>query len=128
MREELNVKPSKVKYPNLDIKYPHYGNNIKLLIEKAILYDEGQEKDNFVRAIANHMKKLYLIWNRESVEDDVIGQNLTEISQGRLKLSTDVRLNNTRDILQKDVVKKKFVPKPGRNQQNYKNKNRKRFQ
>ena len=127
-REDMDVKPTKVKYPTLDIKYPHYGNNIKLLIDKAISLEDGTAKDNFVRTIANHMKKLYLIWNRDSVEDDVISQNLSEISQGQLKLSTDVRLNNTRDILQKDNVKKKFVPKPGRNQRDYKNKNRKRFQ
>jgi hypothetical protein len=125
-REDVMAKPGRLKYPYKVIKYPHYGNNIKLLIEKAIEQEEGPAKDAFVKSIANHMKKLYLTWNRESVEDDVISKNLSELSQGTLKLSEDVRLNHTRDILSSTAPrKKKFVPKPD-NRKNYKNKKFKR--
>lgn len=124
VREDAQTKPGRVKYPYKVIKYPHYGYNIKLLIDKAIELPEGPAKDEFVKSIANHMKKLYLTWNRESVEDDVINQNLIELSHGNLKLSENVRLNHTRDILLSANKKKKFVPKPG--QKNQKNRKFKR--
>ncbi len=123
-REEAEVKPGRLKYPYKVIKYPHYGNNIKLLIEKAISQPEGPARDEFVRSIANHMKKLYLTWNREAVEDDIINQNLSELSEGNLKLNEGVRLQNTHDILLKANKKKKFIPKPGSNPHHNNNNNR----
>jgi hypothetical protein len=116
-----------VKYPHKDIKYKHYGNNIQLLIEKAISYEEGKQKEDLIIAIANHMKKLYLTWNRESVEDDVIAESLLEMSKGTLKLSEGVRLNETRDILLAKPKKKKFNPRPGNNNQQNKNRFKRDF-
>jgi hypothetical protein len=124
-KEDIIVKVAKVSYPHKVIKFPHYGNNIQLLIERAITFDEGPQKDIFIKAIANHMKKLYLTWNRESVEDDVITQSLSEMSGGKLKIDGEIRLNDTRDILQKNQ-KKKFVPKQG-SSHNPKSQNRNRI-
>ena len=107
--EDVQVKAHRISYPHKDIKFMHYGNNIILLIEKAIATEEGPQKDNLVRSIANHMKKLYLTWNRDSVEDDVINKNLLELSGGKLVLNEEIKLNNTRDILlQKNKKKKLF--------------------
>jgi hypothetical protein len=124
-KDDIIVKISKVSYPHKIIKFPHYGNNIQLLIERAISFEEGPQKDIFIKAIANHMKKLYLTWNRESVEDDVITQSLAEMSGGKLKLDGEIKLNDTRDILLKNQ-KKKFVPKPG-SSHNPKSQNRNRI-
>lgn len=118
----------RVKYPHKDIKYKHYGNNIQLLIEKAISYDEGKQKEDLIISIANHMKKLYLTWNRESVEDDVIAESLSEMSKGRLKLNEEIKLNETRDILTAAPKKKKFNPRQGNNNHQNRKRNKKRFQ
>ena len=129
-REYIESKPGRIPYPNKLMKYRHYGNNIKLLIDKAIAHPEGPEKEIFIKSIANHMKKLYLTWNRDSVEDDVIYKNLAEISNNKLKLDEDFKLSNTRDILTfaNKPKKKKFIPKLGGGGSNNQHRNKKRFQ
>jgi len=105
-------KPQQLSYPFKDIKFRHYGKNLELLIEKAIQMEDGAPKEAFIRAIANHMKKSYLTWNRDSVSDEVIGQHLSILSEGKLKLSEDIHLVNTTDILAVTrSKKKKFIEK-----------------
>jgi len=108
--QTLLDKPQQLSYPYKDIKFRHYGKNLELLIEKAILMEDGPAKNAFIKVIANHMKKSYLTWNRDSVSDEVIGQHLNFLSEGKLTLSEDIRLNNTLDILAR-AKKKKFIEK-----------------
>lgn len=123
--QELNVKPPKLAYPENHIAYKHYGKNAEHLIEKAIEMEEGPEKDAYVKSIANHMKKSYLTWNRESVDDKVISQHLQLLSKGRLKLSEDARLSDASDILARNK-KTKHIDKPsGKQQRNFRNWKRK---
>jgi hypothetical protein len=85
------------------------------MIEKASEYPDGPEKDALANAIANHMKKSYLNWNRESVTDELIEEQLTKLSKGRLKLSQDTRLATTSDILARNKKRKPFRPKDNSN-------------
>ncbi|MBP6978284.1 MAG: DUF4290 domain-containing protein [Lentimicrobiaceae bacterium] len=105
---EIFRRPKRLKYHDRDIKFRHYGNNIELIIQKAIEYPEGPEKQALVHTIANHLKKSYLNWNRESVTDELIAQHLELLSNGQLKLSTEDKLSHTNDILARNK-KKKFV-------------------
>jgi hypothetical protein len=110
-RDVLKTKPQRLSYPNLDIRFAHYGKNIEKIIEKAADYPEGPEKEALVKAIANHLKKAYLNWNRNSVDDDVILKHLAILSHNRLKLDDDFKFHQTSEILARNK-KKKFV-KPG---------------
>ena len=67
---------------------------------------EGEEKDVLIKMLANHMKKSYLTWNRESVSDEVILNDLKELSGGKIKLGNDYKLFETKDILNKNRKKK----------------------
>ena len=69
------------------INYRHYGRLIQDLIKIAVAYPEGEEKDVLVRYIANHMKKDYINWNKDGVEDQKILDDLCELSGGKIKLS-----------------------------------------
>ncbi|MBQ8056262.1 MAG: DUF4290 domain-containing protein, partial [Paludibacteraceae bacterium] len=42
-----------------------------------------------VNLLANQMKKLYTIWNKDGVEDQKILADLCEISEGKLNYSVD---------------------------------------
>jgi hypothetical protein len=97
--ESVHLKPEKIKYPNQYFKFKHYGKIIQEMIEKAINYEEGEEKEVLIKTIANHMKKAYLIWNRDAVEDEKIFGDLETISQGKLKCSEGFKLNDTQEIL-----------------------------
>ncbi|MCY3998085.1 MAG: DUF4290 domain-containing protein [Flavobacteriaceae bacterium] len=86
-KENLNSKSQKLPYPTKTLKYRYYGNNIKRMIEIAKTWEDNELKDFLIYCIANHMKKNYLIWNRDSVEDHVIIEHLEELSQGQLSLN-----------------------------------------
>ena len=58
--ELLDMKPEKLPYPQNFPKYRFYGNNIKRMIDVAIVWEEGELKDVLVFTIANHMKKNFL--------------------------------------------------------------------
>ncbi|MCK5840062.1 MAG: DUF4290 domain-containing protein [Bacteroidales bacterium] len=107
--QEVSKKPSRLEYNSGDIRFRHYGKNIISIIEKANDYPEGPERDALVKTIANHMKKSYLIWNRESVSDELITSHLKTLSNNKLVLDEDVRLNQTHDILA--MTKKKKTKK-----------------
>lgn len=99
-KEVLKMKPDVLKYPQNFPKYRFYGNNITYMIAKANEWEEGEMKNALVRVIANHMKKSYLSWNKDTVTDAVIFEHLYELSAGKLNLTTSSEeLSNTQDLM-----------------------------
>jgi len=105
-REMLEAKPDSLSYSENSIRYKMYGSNITKIIDKAKEFEEGPEKDALVHAIANHLKKSYLNWNRESVDDDQIFEHLKTLSKGNLELNEELKLNTTNEILSRNKKKK----------------------
>ncbi|MFW5872446.1 MAG: DUF4290 domain-containing protein [bacterium] len=96
----LQEKPNKVDYNVNRIRYRHYGHTIEKLIHKAVDMQDEEEKTILLEIIANHMKKSYLTWNRETVDDNTIYDNIGEISRGEIRLNTEeVKLAETKDLL-----------------------------
>jgi len=120
--------PVKPNYPHTDIRFKQYGKNVEMMIAKTIELPTGEEKETLTRYIANHLKKMYLNWNRESVQDDLIAKHLTLLSDGKLELAEDTKLEAVSEIIQRNKKKKFTGPsnKPGLNQKNYGNYNRKK--
>ena len=121
-KEILNAKPEPLSYPQNFPKYRFYGNNIKIMIDEAVKWDSGEMKDALVLTIANHMKKCFLNWNKDSVKDQVIFDHLYELSDTKI----DIR-DSKEELLDSALLlrsKKKFSNKkfPKKN-----NKNRKRY-
>lgn len=106
-RELLESKPAKIPYNQKSIRFKHYGHSIYLMIQKAVEMEEGEEKKDLVKMIAHHMKKSYLTWNREAVNDKEIFQDLNTLSGGKLEIDPNLVLPETRDILAKNTRKKK---------------------
>lgn len=107
--EELAQRPEPLAYPQNFPKYRFYGNNIKRMIDVAIKWEDGDKKDGLVITIANHMKKSFLNWNKDTVDDHVIFNHLYELSNGQLNLK-----NSEEDLTQAtDLIKnkKRFVKK-----------------
>lgn len=120
-REMLEQKPDRLAYPQNFPKYRFYGNNIKYMIDVACSWEDGPLKDALVIVIANHMKKSYLSWNKDTVKDDVIFEHLAEMSGGKLNLqSTDEELSATSDLMK---VNKKMSNKAYSNNNNNNNNN-----
>ena len=89
-KERLESKPEPISYPRTSIKYRHYGRTLETLIRKACEFPEGEEKDNLVALICNHMRKDYVTWNKDTVDDAKIAADLYELSDGRLQLTDDL--------------------------------------
>ncbi|MFH4966295.1 DUF4290 domain-containing protein [Gaetbulibacter sp. M235] len=85
-KEILEEHPEPLNYPQNFPKYRFYGNNIKTMIDVANTWEEGELKEALIFTIANHMKKCFLNWNKDTVEDDVIFQHLYELSNGKINL------------------------------------------
>ena len=85
-REVLEARPEPLGYPQNYPKYRFYGNNIKTMIDVANTWEEGEMKEALVYTIANHMKKCFLNWNKDTVEDRVIFKHLFELSDGKINL------------------------------------------
>ena len=96
-KEKLEIKPDAIPYPHTKIRYRHYGRTMEVLIKKACEFPEGDEKQNLVALICNHMKKDYMTWNKDTVEDEKIAADLYELSDGKLQLTDDIlKLMNQR--------------------------------
>ena len=99
-KDILTQKPDRLKYPQNFPKYRFYGNNIKYMIDVANSWEESELKNALVMVIANHMKKCYLSWNKDTVSDEVIFEHLLELSNGKLNLSkSNEELSNTHDLM-----------------------------
>ncbi|EZH75230.1 hypothetical protein ATO12_00195 [Aquimarina atlantica] len=85
-KEKLQERPEPLKYPQNFPKYRFYGNNIKRMIDVANSWEDGDLKNALTLTIANHMKKCYLNWNKDTVEDSVIFNHLYELSDGKIDL------------------------------------------
>ncbi len=100
---KLTEKPHRLEYAQGSIRYKHYGKYIEDMIKKACELEEGEEKESLVSMIANHMKKSYLTWNREVVNDEQIFLDLKELSKGKIDVNPEtLKLSETRDILNKN--------------------------
>jgi hypothetical protein len=97
----LETKPERVDYPSGDIRYRHYGKTIERLIQKGAEMEDPAMREAFTEVLANLMKRSYLAWNRDSVNDDVILQHLEELSKNKLKLTDRSKLASTSEILAK---------------------------
>jgi hypothetical protein len=87
------ARPEPLAYPHQKIKYKHYGKTVEKLIETAIAEENPERKAAMVRNIANFMKISYVQWNKDNVSDEVILNNLSDMSGGQLSLDENVNLN-----------------------------------
>lgn len=84
-KEILGKKPMAVPYNQHRLKYLHYGRNVELLVLKAILTEDIEDRRAFVSYIVKLMKSLYLTWNKDTVETNTCLDTILELSGYRLQ-------------------------------------------
>ena len=100
-------KPNKVPYPKGNIKYGHYGKIVQDLIKKAGSMEPGEERQALILVTVNLMKRCYITWNRDTVEDEVILKHLSEISDGKLSLKDPSLIVSLSDLNNQNKPKRK---------------------
>jgi hypothetical protein len=113
--EYLNEKPLRMELPAKPPRYKHYGKNVEHLIQKAIVIEDPVEKEAAIVSLGKLMKTLYKTYNRDNINDEIILNNLRELSRGQLDM--DLAYVESNNLFDSNV-------KPtGPNYQNYQKEN-----
>jgi hypothetical protein len=113
-REELTSKPERVEYPSSKIRFGHYGKYTQKILEDASKIVDDKEKKYLTRTMANFMKKQFLVFNNDAVENNVIANQMSELSKKELILE------NPEDLLSTNVILKSYGIQPNQNKNNAK--------
>ncbi|GAB1415046.1 DUF4290 domain-containing protein [Paludibacter sp.] len=108
--DNLNTPPERVPYRSHKMHYQHYGITLEKMIARVADYEEGDERNELIRLIANQMKKCFLTWNKEVVDNKKIFEDLRELSNGKLDFTEDTfKLIESREVFysKKNKQKKK---------------------
>jgi hypothetical protein len=110
-------KPQHIGYQNNDIKYGHYGQYLIKMIEAASQEENEEVREALAYSLASQMKRNYMEWNKSVVNDQVILDDLKNISGGRLVINEESKLSNDMPVKaqpkqqqQQGKKKKKKVP------------------
>tara|TARA_R110002049_G_scaffold292275_2_gene476728 strand:- start:1340 stop:1990 length:651 start_codon:yes stop_codon:yes gene_type:complete len=127
-KEIYEERPETLEYPQNFPKYRFYGNNIKTMIDVANTWEEGELKDALKYTIANHMKKCFLNWNKDTVEDDVIYDHLFELSGGKINLkNSEEDLSDASSLMRTKTKYSSNSNKKGGHHKKNTNRQRKRY-
>ncbi len=93
--ESVVFSPRRLAYKQKTIQYRHYGRCLEQMVEKVSQMDDSEEKDLLNVLLTTQMKKSYLTWNRDLVNNDIIDNQMQRISKGRMSSSpVEVRLES----------------------------------
>jgi len=98
-KEKLFKKPEPIPYPKMHRKHRHLGKNLTAVIDKALATTDEDKRKGFTHSIAYYMKLAYTNWHKEPVHDDMIKDELSEITKGELNYTAGgikVRFDNNR--------------------------------
>lgn len=114
-RDNLESKPQPLSYPVGRMLYRHYGKLLEQLIRKAVEMEDGDEKNSLIALICNHMKKDYVAWNKDNVDNEKIADDLSRLSDGKLQMTDEIAELMTARVAQN------YRPKsaPGGNRNNH---------
>ncbi|WP_299823504.1 DUF4290 domain-containing protein [uncultured Pontibacter sp.] len=96
--EYLNDKPQRMEYATETPAFKHYGTNVELLIEKATELQDEKEREAAIVSIGKLMKTLYRSYNKDSITDDVILNDIRQLSKG--KLNMDLRYIESNNLFE----------------------------
>ena len=119
----LQEKPDRLPYNNHNIKFKHYGKLTEKLIEAIREQQDPELKRALIVLTANHMKKSFLTWNKDSVEDEQIYKDINTLYGSTLILPEGMTLSNPKDLLQKKSKPSSNKPANNKNFQKKANNN-----
>lgn len=117
--QTIKAKPAKVAYQKNHIQFPPYGKYMEEMIKNIAKEPDSEERHICTENMAIYLKKLYLLWNRDSVNDDLLVEHIRILSDGELRLREDFTFPSTKEILEQIAP----PPTPKKNSQVKKNNN-----
>ena len=90
---EFETKPMSIPMKGSRIKATHYGRNIEKIIDLLSEQPEGETKTAMIKSLAVYMRQQYLIWNKDSVADGTIFDDIEKLSDYRITVPDGLSLN-----------------------------------
>ena len=119
--EDLTSKPDRVEYPKRKMRFGHYGKYTQNILENSKDISDEKEKKYLTRTMANFMKKQFLVYNNDAVENNVIANQLKELSNNELQVE------NPNDLLTTNSILKAYGIQANQNRNNSKKQSKKKF-
>ena len=92
-KETFANKPNPIPLETTPLKAPHYGRNIKNMIDMVALREDDDTKRGMILILANYMRQQYLTWNKDSVSEETIFKDLKILSEGKITVPEDLHLS-----------------------------------
>jgi len=106
-KKEKNERPNIINNTQGTVKHKHYGKFVINMLQKIHDIKNEETKNKLIISIANQMKRSYINWNKSNVLDDVIFNEIKEMSDGKIKVPENTTLENVH-IYQKQNTAYKF--------------------
>lgn len=91
-RETLSTRPNPIPLHTTPVKAAHYGRNIQNMIDVIAEREDDEVKTYMIKTLASYMKQQYLIWNKDSVSEETIFNDIHKLSEGRITVPEDVHI------------------------------------
>ena len=91
--EVVNSRPDPIPLNTKPIRARHYGRNIESILDLIAREPDGETKTAMIRSLAIYMRQQYLIWNKDTVADETIFQDIERLSGGRVKVPKEMELS-----------------------------------
>lgn len=91
-RESLATPPNPIPLQKTPVKAAHYGRNIENMIEVIARREDDEVKTYMIKTLASYMKQQYLIWNKDSVSEETIFNDIYKLSDGRITVPEGIHI------------------------------------
>ena len=88
-KEILGKRPLLIPYNQHPLKHRFYGRNLELLVLKAMITEDFEDRKAFISYMVRLMKGFYQTWNKDSIESEDCLQQILELSGFRFQREID---------------------------------------
>lgn len=90
--EQAMARPEVPSVNKKPIRASQYGRNIESMINLVADMEDGEVKTSVIRSLAIYMRTQYLIWNKDSVADETIFEDIEKLSDYRIRVPEGIQL------------------------------------
>lgn len=84
-REELEIKPERLDYPQSEISHKHYGKNIVRVLNR-IAHSDLSQMTNELEDVVRYMRNKSMEYNQEHPTSEMIANDIQMLSEGAIIL------------------------------------------
>lgn len=106
-RKEKEQPPDSLIYSDPYFENKHYGKNLQNMLKKIDEYEDEETRSMLLEQLANHMKNAYVNWKKENVNDEVIFQDIKDITNGKIDIPEGLKLKEVKISSNKPKYSKK---------------------